>query len=263
ELLNMQKNEREKYEKFYKSFGRTLKYGIYSDFGTHKDELEDLIMFYSSKEKKLVTLDEYVSRMPENQKYIYYATGESVERIEKLPQTEAVAEKGFEILFFTEEIDEFAIKIMDKFKDKEFKSLSDSGDIGLEDEKENKTEKQATEDKEVFDAAKELLKDKVKDVRASKKLKTHPVCMSSEGALSIEMEKVLSTVPNYPGMKAQRILEINTSHPVFASLKNAHKTDKDKFALYVNLLYEQALLIEGLSVSDPVELSNNICKLMV
>ena len=263
ELLNMQKNEREKYEKFYKSFGRTLKYGVYSDFGSHKEDLQELIMFYSSKEKKQVTLDEYITRMPENQKFIYYATGESIERIEKLPQTETAAEKGFEILFFTDEIDEFAVKVLGKYKEKEFKSLSESGDIGLDDEKESKTPEQQNDDKEVFEAAKEVLKDKVKDVRASKKLKTHPVCMTSEGALSIEMEKVLSAVPNSPEVKAQRILEINTSHQVFDSLKNAQKTDKDKFALYINLLYQQALLIEGLSVSDPVELSNNICKLMV
>jgi molecular chaperone HtpG len=263
ELISIQKNDREKYEKFYKSFGKTLKYGVYSDFGMHKDDLQDLIMFYSSKEKKQVTLEEYVSRMPKEQKYIYYATGESVERIEKLPQTETASEKGFEILFFTDEIDEFAVKVLGKFKEKEFKSLSESGDIGLDDDKDKKTPKEKKEDKDIFEAAKEVLKDKVKDVRASNKLKTHPVCMTSEGALSIEMEKVLSAVPNNPGVKAERVLEINTSHQVFDSLKNAHKTDKDKFELYVNLLYQQAILIEGLSVSDPVELSNNICKLMV
>ncbi|NLC17419.1 MAG: molecular chaperone HtpG [Clostridiales bacterium] len=262
ELLAMLQKEREKYLKFFKNFGKTLKYGIYANFGADKEDLQDLLVFYSSKEKKEVTLDEYVSRMPEGQKYIYYATGESVARIAKLPQTEAVADKGYEILFFTDEIDEFAIKMMGKYKEKEFKSLSESGDLGLGDGPKG-DENQDQKYKDIFQKAKEILKDKVKDVRASKKLKTHPVCMSSEGALSLEMEKVLQALPNNPGVKADKILEINTSHDVFKALEKAYKDDEQKFNLYINLLYDQALIIEGLSVPDPVEFSNNICKLMV
>ncbi len=262
ELLNMLKNEREEYEKFFKSFGMQLKYGIYSDFGAEKEFLQDLIMFYSSTEKKMVTLDEYVSRMKEDQKYIYYATGESIERIEKLPQTELVADKGYEILFFTEHVDEFAIKMLMSYKDKEFKSVS-SSDLDLGDETEKETEAEQKEHKELFDFMKNVLSDKVKEVRVSKRLKTHPVCFAAAGDLSIEMEKVLNAMPDKPNIKADKILEINTNHPVFESLKNAFENDKDKLTLYTNLLYNQALLIEGLSVEDPVEFSNDICKIMV
>ncbi|HEY8423969.1 MAG TPA: molecular chaperone HtpG, partial [Clostridia bacterium] len=261
ELLNLLRKDREKYIKFFKNFGKTIKYGIYSTFGAAKDELQDLLVFYSSKEKKEVTLEEYVSRMPQDQKYIYYAAGESVERIAKLPQTEAVSEKGYEILFFTDEIDEFAIKVLDKYKDKEFKSLSESGDLGLGDD--NKAEEESKQYKDLFEKAKEILKDKVKDVRPSKKLKTHPVCITSEGVFSLEMEKVFKTLPNSPGVKADKVLEINTSHEVFKALERTYQNDPERFELYINLLYDQAMLIEGLSVSDPVEMSNNICKLMI
>jgi molecular chaperone HtpG len=263
QLKSMLKDEREKYETFYQSFGRQLKYGVYSDFGAHKEDLQDLLMFYSSKEKKLVTLAEYVSRMPEEQKYIYYATGESVERIDKLPQTELVADKGYEILYFTEDIDEFAIRMLMTYKDKPFKSVS-SGDLGINaDEDEKKTESEEKENKELFAFMKEVLADKVKDVRISKRLKSHPVCFSTEGEVSIEMEKVLSMLPNNQNIKAQKILEINANHEVFKALKEAFASDKEKLKLYTNLLYSQALLIEGLSVEDPVNFSNDICKLMV
>lgn len=259
ELLSLLQKDRDKYVKFFKNFGKTIKYGIYSSFGAAKDELQDLLIFYSSKEKKEVSLEEYVSRMPQDQKYIYYATGESVERIAKLPQTEAVTDKGYEILFFTDEIDEFAIKVLGKYKDKEFKSLSESGDLGIEDA----NKEQNDQYKDLFDKAKEILKDKVKDVRASNKLKTHPVCITSEGVFSLEMEKVFKTLPNNPGVKADKVLEINTSHDVFKALQKAYQEDQAKFELYLNLLYDQALLIEGLSIADPVEMCNNICKLMV
>lgn len=263
QLKSMLKDEREKYETFYQSFGRQLKYGVYSDFGAHKEDLQDLLMFYSSKEKKLVTLAEYVSRMPEEQKYIYYATGESVERIDKLPQTELVADKGYEILYFTEDIDEFAIRMLMTYKDKLFKSVS-SGDLGINaDEDEKKTESEEKENKELFAFMKEVLAGKVKDVRISKRLKSHPVCFSTEGEVSIEMEKVLSMLPNNQNIKAQKILEINANHEVFKALKEAFASDKEKLKLYTNLLYSQALLIEGLSVEDPVNFSNDICKLMV
>lgn len=261
ELLLLLKNEREKYEEFYKSFGRQLKYGIYSDYGMHKEDLQELLMFYSSTEKKMVTLDEYVQRMKEEQKYIYYAAGESVERIEKLPQTELVSDKGYEILYFTEDIDEFAIKMLMNYKEKQFKSVSE-GDLGLDSEEEKETEKTENDDKALLDFMKDTLKDKVQDVRLSKRLKNHPVCLSSEGPVSIEMEKVLSAMPNNQGVTAQKVLEINHNNEIYETLKNAYETDKDKLKLYTNLLYNQALLMEGLSIQDPLEFSNDICKLM-
>ncbi|MDU2489085.1 MAG: molecular chaperone HtpG [Clostridium celatum] len=262
ELEKMLRNERESYEKFYKSFGRTLKFGVYDNFGAEKEVLQDLLMFYSSKEKKMVTLDEYVTRMAEDQKYIYYAVGESIDRIEKMPQTELLLDKGYEILYFTDDIDEFAIKMLMKYKEKEFKSVS-SSDLGIENnDEENKVEENNEENKSLFDAMKEVLNDKISSVKVSNKLKNHPVCLSNEGDLSIEMEKLLNSMPNNQGVKAEKVLEINTHHEVFTSLKNAYENDKDKFNLYTNLLYNQALLIEGLSISDPVEFTNNICKLM-
>ncbi|WP_339211239.1 molecular chaperone HtpG [Aeribacillus sp. FSL K6-8210] len=260
ELENLLKNEREKYEKFYEAFGRQLKYGVYSDFGANKETLQDLLMFYSSKEKKLVTLQEYVSRMPEEQKYIYYATGDSYERIEKLPQTELVADKGYEILYLTEDIDEFAIKMLMTYKEKEFKSVS-SGDLGISEE-ENKKETEK-EHKELFEQMKSILGDKVKDVRASKRLKTHPVCLSTDGEITIEMEKVLNAMPNSQNIKAEKVLEINTDHEVFQTLKAAYENDQEKLKLFTNILYNQALLIEGLPVQDPVEFTNDICKIMI
>lgn len=262
ELQSLLKDDREKYEKFYKSFGRQLKFGVYNDYGANKDTLQDLLLFYSSKEKKLVSLDEYVSRMPEDQKYIYYATGESNERIEKLPQTELVADKGYEILYFTDDIDEFAIKMLQKYKDKEFKSVS-SSDLGIEPDASDKTESEANENKELFDAMQEILGGKVKKVQASKRLRSHPVCLSAEGELSIEMEKVLRAMPDSRDIQADKVLEINVNHDVFKALKAAHAGDKEKLALYTNLLYNQALLIEGLPIQDPVEFTNDICKVMV
>lgn len=259
ELENMLKNDRESYDKFYKTFGRQLKFGVYEEFGANKETLQDLIMFYSSKEKKMVTLGEYVERMPEEQKYIYYAVGDSNERIEKLPQTELVKDKGYEILYFTEEIDEFAIKMLMNYKEKEFKSVS-SGDLGIE--ADEKDEAITEENKGLFESMKESLSGKVKAVKVSKRLKNHPVCLSSEGELSIEMEKVLNSMPNNEGVKADKVLEINPNHEVFNSLKETFENDKEKFDLYTNLLYNQALLVEGLSVEDPVEFANNICKLM-
>lgn len=262
ELKSLLKNAREKYEKFYESFGRQLKYGVYSDFGSNKDVLKDLLLFYSSTEKKLVTLEEYVSRMPEDQKYIYYASGESYERIEKLPQAELVADKGYEILYFTEDIDEFAIKMLMTYEEKEFKSVS-SSDLGIEAEEEQLNESEERENKELFDYMKKALAGKVRDVRASKRLKTHPVCLSAEGEVTIEMEKILSAMPDNQHVKAEKVLEINVNHDVFASLKDALQKDKAKLDLYTNLLYNQALLIEGLSISDPVEFTNDICKIMI
>lgn len=262
ELESMLKNDREKYEKFFKTFGRQLKYGVYSNFGANKDVLQDLLMFYSSNEKKLVTLAEYVSRMPEDQKYIYYASGESIDRIEKLPQTEMVLEKGYEILYFTEDVDEFAIKMLMNYKEKDFKSVSDS-DLGIESDKEENEDKAIEEEnKDLFSSMKGILSDKVKAVRVSKRLKNHPVCLATDGEITIEMEKVLNSMPNNEKIKAEKILELNAHHDVFKALKEAYENDKDKFALYTNLLYNQAILIEGLTLEDPLEFTNNICKIM-
>lgn len=261
ELANLLKENREQYEAFFKSFGRQLKFGVYNEFGAHKEDLQDLLMFYSSKEKKLVTLDEYVSRMPEDQKYIYYATGESIDRIEKLPQTELVLDKGYEILYFTEDIDEFAIKMLMNYKEKEFRSVS-SGDLGFETEDKKETDAEEKENKELFAFMKETLDGKVKNVRASHRLKSHPVCFTTDGEVSIEMEKVLSAMPNGQNVKADKVLEINIHHDVFRALKEAFANDKDKCKLYTNLLYNQARLIEGLEIEDPVAFTNDICKIM-
>ena len=261
ELLAMQKDERENYEIFFNNFGRTLKYGVYQGWGANKEILQDLLMFYSSTEKKLVTLDEYVSRMKEDQKYIYYATGETTDKISRLPQTEIVSDKGYEIIYFTDEIDEFAIKMLMNYKEKEFKSVS-SADLDIEsDDKESEIEKE--ENKDIFNFMKESLNNKVKEVRASKRLKKHPVCLASEGDLSIEMEKVLSAMPDNNGdIHADKILEINTNHEMFATLKNSFDNDKEKLKKLTNILYNQAMLIEGLPIEDPVQYANDVCGLI-
>ena len=264
ELLSMQKDEREDYVKFFEAFGRTLKFGLYSEYGMNKDMLQDLIMFYSSTEKELVTLKEYVERMNEDQKYIYYATGETVDKIAKLPQLEVFADKGYEVLFFTDEVDEFAIKMLGAYSEKEFKSIS-SGDLDLEnqDDESQEDKPESDENKELFDFITESLGGKIKSAKASKKLKTHPVCLSSEGELSIEMEKVLSMMPDGGGAKAEKILEINTSHRIFETLKDAFSNDREKAEKIARVLYNQALLIEGLSIEDPVEYANDVCSLMM
>lgn len=261
ELLAMLNNDREQYEAFYKNFGLQLKYGVYSDYGQHKDVLEDLLLFHSSTEKKLVTLAEYVSRMPEEQKYIYYACGDTVEKIDRLPQTEAVRDKGFEILYCTDDVDEFALRILNESGGKAFKSVSDA-DLGFDAEDKEKQEQQAEENKELFALMTEALDGKVKAVRLSRRLKTHPVCLASEGALSLEMEKVLNAMPTDNKVKAERVLEINENHPLFAALTALHASNPDKLKDYAQLLYTQALLIEGMPVEDPVDFSNKICDLM-
>jgi len=262
ELESMLKHDREKYEKFYDSFGRQLKFGVYDEFGRDKDFLKDLLMFYSSKEEKNVTLSEYVSRMPEEQKYIYYASGDSVDMLKKLPQTEIITDKGYEILYFTDDIDEFAIKMLEEYEDKEFRSVSSSDiEVDDKDEKEESSEEKDIR-KEIFEYMQKSLSDKIAKVKASKRLKNHPVCLSNEGDVSIEMEKVLKNMPNNQNIKADKVLEINVNHKVFNALKDAYKNDKEKLDLYTNLLYNQALLIEGLPLEDPVEFSNNISKIM-
>ncbi|NBD24192.1 molecular chaperone HtpG [Paenibacillus glycinis] len=262
-LLSLLKDERDNYEKFYKSFGRQLKFGVYGDYGMNKDVLQDLLLFHSSKENKLVSLDEYIARMPEDQKFIYYASGSSIERIEKLPQTELVSDKGYEILYFTDDIDEFAIKSIMTYKEKTFKSVS-SGDLGIEpDADDDKPEAEEAGSKALFEQMQTLLGGKVTKVKASKRLKSHPVCLTSEGELSIEMEKILSAMPNNENVHAEKVLEINVNHPVFQSLKEAAEKDNEKLNLYTQLLYNQALLIEGLPIQDPVAFTNDICKVMV
>jgi molecular chaperone HtpG len=230
ELLELMHTEREKYDEFFGNFGLQLKFGIYDKFGANKDILKDLILFYSSTEKKLASLSEYVSRMKLDQKYIYYATGESVEKIDKLPQTEMLKDKGFEILYLTDDIDEFAIRILNDFDSKEFKSVS-GDDLGFEeDEKDKDAVKKGTEDnKELFDFMKEALTGKVSEVRLSQRLKSHPVCLASGGGgISIEMEKILNAMPSEDKIKADKVLEINASHPVLDALKSAFASDKEK-----------------------------------
>ena len=259
ELMDLQENQRDKYEEFFQNFGKQLKYGLYSDYGMNKDRLKDLLLFYSSSERKPVTLRDYLQRMPEDQKYIYYATGDSVDRIDRLPQAELVKDKGYEILYFTDEVDEFAIKMLHEYGDKEFRSVSGE-DLGIEEEEMEEEDKE--EGKEIFQEMKAALGDRVKEVRFSKRLKNHPVCFATEGEISIEMEKVLNTMPNAGDVHADKILEINPNHEIFSKLKSAHKDDKEKFELYTELLYDQARLIEGLPIEDPVDFANKIAKLM-
>ncbi|HZK25142.1 MAG TPA: molecular chaperone HtpG, partial [Oscillospiraceae bacterium] len=259
ELEKLLRDDRETYEKFFQTFGRQLKFGVYSEFGSHKEDLQDLLLFYSSHEKKLVTLAEYVGRMKSEQQYIYYAAGESVARIEKMPQTELLQEKGFEILYFSEDIDEFAIKMLAAYQDKEFKSISNA-DLGIEDETPATAEPAA--EQKLFDFMQDVLSEQVSSVRASKRLKNHPVCLANAGEVSIEMEKILNAMPNNQNIKADKVLEINTNHEVFKSLQEAYEQDQDKLKLYTNLLFNQALLIEGINIEDPVEFTNNICSLM-
>ena len=264
ELKKLQKNDREKYEKFFDSFGTQLKYGIYESFGANKENLQDLLMFKSSF-GGYVTLEEYVSRMKDDQKYIYFASGSSIARIEALPQTEMVRDKGFEILYFTDHVDEFTMQMMHDYNGKEFKSVS-ADDLGLETDEEKEEIKKAEEDnKGLFDLMTEKLGGKVKAVKLSQRLKTHPVCITSEGMLSVEMEKVLSALPDEQAdnAKAEKILEINASHPIFEKLKKLYAEDnKDKVGEYADILYSQALLIEGMPIENPVEFTNKLCEIM-
>lgn len=262
ELAAMLKNDRQTYEKFYSAFSRPLKFGVYDNYGADKDFLKDLLLFYSSKEQKNVTLEEYVSRMAEEQKYIYYATGETIEKADRLPQTELIKEKGYEILYLTEDVDEFAIKVLGSFAEKEFKSVSSSDlDVGSEEDSKAETETKE-ENKDLFSFLKETLGDKVTEVKATTRLKSHPVCISSAGDLSLEMEKVLNAMPNDQKVKAQRVLELNINHPIFEKLKMLYESDKDRLKKYADVLYNSALLIEGLTVEDPVAFSNNLCDII-
>jgi len=264
ELAKLLKNDREKYEKFYSVFGLQFKFGIYQSYDAANETLKDLLMFPSSFDGKNVTLKEYVSRMKEDQKEIYYACGETKERIEMLPQLEKIKDKGYEVLYFTQDVDEFAIKVMINYDGKPFKSISDADlDLDTEEEKEE-AKKLDEENKDMFSFMQEAIADKVKTVRLSKKLKTHPVCLSSDGSITIEMEKVLNAMPQNDGnkVKAEKALEINPNHPIFEKLKDLYANDKDKLKDYAKLLYDQALLIEGMSIDNPVEFANLVCELM-
>ena len=264
ELAKLLKNDREKYEKFYSIFGLQFKFGIYQSYGAANETLKDLLMFPSSFDGKNVTLKEYVSRMKEDQKEIYYACGETKERIEMLPQLEKIKDKGYEVLYFTQDVDEFAIKVMINYDGKPFKSISDADlDLDTEEEKEE-AKKLDEENKDMFTFMQEAIADKVKTVRLSKKLNTHPVCLSSDGSITIEMEKVLNAMPQNDGnkVKAEKALEINPNHPIFEKLKDLYANDKDKLKDYAKLLYDQALLIEGMSIDNPVEFANLVCELM-
>lgn len=260
ELKSLLTQDREKYEEFWKQFGMQIKFGVYSGFGMNTELLSDLLLFKSSNEDKYTTLEEYTKRMPEDQKYIYYACGESPEKIKNLPQAEVVLDKGYEILYMTEDVDEFTVKSMHIYNEKEFRSVSDD-DLGFEQEnKESKNE----EHKDLFDFMKESLNDKVSTVKASTRLKSHPVCLSTEGGISLEMEKVLSQQPNAENrIKANRVLEINTDHEIFKKITDLYKKeDKEKVKTYTDLLYNQALLIEGMPIEDPLSFANSICELM-
>ena len=261
ELKKLLKNEREKYEKFFETFGSQIKYGIYEAYGMNKDELQDLLLFKTSN-GGTTTLEEYVSRMKEDQKFIYFASGSSVTRIESLPQTEQVRDKGYEILYLTDHVDEFCLQMMHDFDGKEYKSVS-ADDLGLDTPEEKEEIKKAEEDnKSLFEFMTEKLGGKVKAVKLSQRLKSHPVCITSEGMLSVEMEKVLSAMPNGEGAKAEKILEINPNHAIFGKLKELYESDKEKAADYADILYNQALLIEGMPIENPVEFSNKVCELL-
>lgn len=264
ELLEMLKENRGDYEKFYQAFGMQLKHGIYSSYGMHKDTLEDLLLFYSSKDEKYVTLAEYVERMPESQKEIYYASGESINNVKMLPQVEVLKDYGYEVLYLTEYLDEFVIKILNSYKDKKFVNVTDKS-LDLDTEEEKKAISKVNDDnKEMLDFIKDTLKDYVKDVKFTNKLKNHPVCLSSTGDLSLEMEHIINTMPNQEEkVKAETILEINDSHNVSKKMRELFKENNtDELATYAKILYNQARLISGLPVDNPNELTDLICSII-
>lgn len=259
ELTSMLANDRENYEKFFNAFGRQLKYGVSADYGMHKEELQDLLMYYSSTEKKLVTLSEYVDRMKEDQKFIYFAVGENISSIDNLPQTELLRSKGYEILYCTEEIDEFSLQTLMQYKDKRFCSATND-DLGIENYENKEEEKDSSA---ILTFVKETLGDKVSEVVASKKLVSHPVCLTAKGGISFEMEKYFNAVQPDSGMKAQRVLELNMNHSAVKAMESAVQTDIEKAKKYAELLYDQALLIAGLPIENPGEYADLVCSLMV
>lgn len=260
ELASMMKNKREQYETFFQAFGLQLKYGAYMDYGMHKELLQDLLLYHAANTDKMISLEEYVAQMPEDQKYIYYACGETQAKIKLLPQMERLHEKGYEVLCLTDSIDEFCMKIMREYKGKEFKSISDDDlDLQTQDEK-DEIETLTREYQSVLDDMKQALGDKVTAVQFTSRLKSHPCCLTTKGMVSLEMEKVLNQQPGQEKVRAERILELNASHPIFEKLKTA---DTDKLAKYAEVLYAQAQLIEGLTIEDPVAYANTVCELLV
>jgi chaperone protein htpG len=262
ELESMLKDERDKYEKFFKEFGMQLKLGVYNDYGMHKDELKDLLLFYSSKDEKYITLKEYVSSMKDDEENIYYACGETIDKINMLPQVEKVKDKGYNILYLTEYVDEFAIKSLMEYDGKKFVNVSEENlDLDTEEEK-KEIKKINDENKEMLNSMKEIIGSDISDVRFTHRLKNHPVCLVSEGPVSIEMQKVLNAMPTDQSINAKIILEINSSHKIADKLKELYKSDKEKFNEYTKILYSQSRLIEGLSIENPTEISNLICDLL-
>lgn len=259
ELELMLKNNREKYDQFFKDFGMQIKFGVYNDYGMHKDLLKDLILFYSSKEEKLVTISEYISRMQENQEKIYYACGESIDKISLLPQVEGVKDKGYEVLYLTEYVDEFVMQVLREYEGKLFVNIcSEEIDLDSKEEKEE-LEKKNKDSKKMFDTMLKVLSDEVKEVKYTNKLKNHPVCLSTRGNVSVEMEKVINAMPTDEKISSEKILEINETHPIVKKLEELYKKDKKQLEKYTKILYAQARLIEGLSIDNPTEISNLIC----
>lgn len=265
ELAKLLETDREKYETFFKEFGIQLKAGIQGSYDSStKDNLKDLLIFYSLKQDKYITLKEYRDNMTSEQEYIFYATGENITKIKQLPQADLVKDKGFDILCCDQSIDEFCLKSLMNYDGKQFKSISDN-DLDLQSKEElEEIKNKSEENKDLFTFMGEVLKGKVVEVKLSTRLKEHPVCLTAKGQISIDMEKVLTAMPNQPPINAEKVLEINPNHSVFQSLKDAFANDdKDKVTKYTKLLYSQALLIEGLNVENPVEFSNQICDLMI
>ena len=263
ELENMLKNDRDMYESFFKTFGMQIKFGVYADYGTNKDKLKDLLMFYSSSEKKLVTLDEYVSRMKDGQDSIYYACGENNDKVDNMPQVELVKDKGYEILYLTEYVDEFCLQALTTYNAKKFVNVSnDNVDLNTEEEK-KELEELNNNSKDMFSVMKDILKDSnVNDIRFTNRLKKHPVCLTTEGDISVEMQKVLNALPNENKVNAKMILEINKDHPIAKKLEKLYNDDKDELEKYTKILYSEARLIEGLAIDNPTEISNLICDIM-
>lgn len=264
ELMSMLNTDREVYEKFFTDFGLSIKFGLYNSFGQLKDELQDLLLFYSSSEKKLVTLAEYASRMKEDQKYVYYATGKDISHIERLPQIEILLDKGYEVLYMTDEVDDFLIRMIRDFQDKPFRSAAGE-DLGIEETEEEKKEfeKKKDESKDMLEKMKDMLGGRVKEVRISQRLKSNPVCLAVDGDVSIEMERVMNSMPIQEKVESQKVLEINPNHQVFDALTATFNAGNDeKLRIFTSLLYDQAMLIGGLTVEDPVAFSNHICDLM-
>ena len=262
ELEAMLKDDRDKYDSFFKDFGMQLKFGIYNDFGAKKDLLKDLIMFYSSTEKKLVTLKEYISRMKKDQDKIYYACGETVDKVDLLPQVENIKDKGYEILYLTEYVDEFSVQMLVDYDNKKFVNIcSENVDLDTDEEK-KELENKNKESKDMFEVMREALSDELEEVKYTNKLKNHPVCLTTKGNVSIEMEKVINAMPTGEKINSEKVLEINENHPIVKKLEKLYKDDKESLKKYTKVLYAQARLIEGLPIDNPTEVTNLICDIM-